>query len=94
MVHRFLHLSDIHFGQERDGTLVKHDHIRQALVSDAEGLAQKRGSATRILVTGDISYSGTAVEYQRAIEWLEELAKACGCDVTIATAGPFRTKPK
>src|ERR1039458_8500201 len=77
MVHRFLHLSDIHFGQEKDGSLVKHDHIRDELVRDAEGLAKKRGPASRILVTGDISYSGTAEEYKTASQWLEKLTGAC-----------------
>jgi hypothetical protein len=38
MVHRFLHLSDIHFGQEKDGTLVKHDHVRNALIIDVKNL--------------------------------------------------------
>jgi 3',5'-cyclic AMP phosphodiesterase CpdA len=66
MVHRFLHLSDIHFGQEKDGTLVKHDHVRNALVSDVKKLAADRGPVSRILVTGDISYSGKPDEYKKA----------------------------
>ena len=88
MVHRFLHLSDIHFGQEKDGSLVKHDHIRDELVRDAEGLAKKRGPASRILVTGDISYSGTAEEYKTASQWLEKLTGACGCDETHVSTIP------
>ncbi len=31
MVLRFLHLSDIHFGQEKDGTLITHDFVRDEL---------------------------------------------------------------
>ncbi|MCL5746178.1 MAG: metallophosphoesterase [Acidobacteria bacterium] len=88
MVHRFLHLSDIHFGQEKDGSLVKHDHIREALIGDARGLAKKRGVASRILVTGDTAYSGTVDEYATAIQWLEKLANACGCDVTHVSTIP------
>ncbi len=89
MVHRFLHLSDIHFGQEqKDGTLVKHDHIRDALVGDAESLAKRRGVPSRVLVTGDTAYSGTVEEYKIANQWLEKLAKACGCDVTDVSTIP------
>ena len=88
MVHRFLHLSDIHFGQEKDGSLVKHDHIRDALIGDAAGLAEKRGPASRILVTGDTAYSGTADEYATAVQWLEKLAKACRCDLTHVSTIP------
>jgi hypothetical protein len=88
MIHRFLHLSDIHFGQEKDGSLVKHDHIRDALVGDAAVLAGTRGAATRILVTGDTAYSGTTGEYAVAIQWLEKLAKACRCDVTHVSTIP------
>lgn len=88
MVHRFLHLSDIHFGQEKDGTLVKHDHIRDALIKDAEALAKKRGPVTRILVTGDISYSGQPDEYKAATQWLEKVTDACGCEETHVSTIP------
>ena len=88
MVHRFLHLSDIHFGQEKDGTLVKHEHVRTALVADVKKLAAERGSASRILVTGDISYSGKSEEYKNATDWLEKLAKVCGCDETHVSPIP------
>lgn len=88
MAHRFLHLSDIHFGQENDGSLVTHDHIREALVRDAAALARSRGTATRVLVTGDTAYSGTTEEYETAIQWLEKLTRACGCDVTHVSTIP------
>lgn len=80
MVHRFLHLSDIHFGQEKkDGPIIKHDHIRGALIKDVAEFAKRRGKADRILVTGDIAYRGSPDEYKTATEWLDGLAKACGC---------------
>lgn len=88
MKHRFLHLSDIHFGQEKDGTLVKHDHVRNALLADVEELAKNRGDATRVLITGDISYSGKHGEYTTATDWLEKLTKACGCDETHVSTIP------
>ena len=88
MAHRFLHLSDIHFGQEKDGTLVKHDRVRDALIVDVKKLATERGPASRILVTGDISYSGKMEEYKVATEWLEKLTKVCGCEETHVSPIP------
>ena len=78
MTCRFLHLSDIHFGQ-KSGTVAKHNHIRNALLTDAKNLASKRGPATRILITGDIAFSGKPDEYETAADWLEKLTGACGC---------------
>jgi 3',5'-cyclic AMP phosphodiesterase CpdA len=88
MTYRFLHISDIHFGQEKNGKLVKHESVRDALVSDAKSLAKSRGVPDRILITGDISYSGKLEEYTTATEWIEELAAACGCDETHVSTIP------
>lgn len=87
MAYRFLHLSDIHFGQ-KSGTVAKHDHIRNALLTDAKNLATKRGSVARILITGDISYSGKPDEYKTATQWLEKLTAACGCLETHVSTIP------
>jgi hypothetical protein len=43
MIHRFVHISDIHFGQERDGSLVKHDFVRDALLDDVRKICEQRG---------------------------------------------------
>jgi len=87
MVLRFLHLSDIHFGQ-KSGTVAKHDHIRNALLTDAKNLATKRGPVARILITGDMSYSGKSDEYKVATQWLEKLTAACGCQETHVSTIP------
>lgn len=87
MAYRFVHLSDIHFGQ-RAGTVAKHDHIRRALVTDVKDLAKTRGRPDRILITGDIAYSGKGDEYVIATTWLEELTAACGCDETAVSTIP------
>ena len=79
MKHSFVHLSDIHFGQEKNGSVVVHDDVRKALISDVAALAKKRGRASRILVTGDIAYSGTRTQYETAAPWLEELTTAAEC---------------
>jgi metallophosphoesterase superfamily enzyme len=81
MAYCFLHLSDIHFGQS-SGTAAKHDHIRKALLADAKSLAQQRGAPTRILITGDISYSGKHDEFKTAVHWIEQLTAGCGCHET------------
>ena len=80
MVYRFVQLSDIHFGQERDGTLPQHDDVRKHLITDARGLAQKRGPATMVLVVGDTAFSGKKVEFDRAGLWLDDLTRAIGCN--------------
>jgi hypothetical protein len=58
MTYCFVHLSDIHFGQEKQGTLPKHEAVRKALLKDVKHLAEKRGRAARVLVTGDMAFSG------------------------------------
>jgi len=87
MAYRFLHLSDIHFGQ-RVGTVAKHDHIRKALLADAKTVAKERGPVTRIVITGDVSYSGKPDEYQIATKWLEQLTTVCGCQENHVCAIP------
>jgi hypothetical protein len=76
---RFVHLSDIHFGQEVDGSRPEHDDIRSALLRDCKKRADDLGNAHGILVTGDIAYSGKRSEYDRAGIWLESIAEAVGC---------------
>ncbi len=78
----FVHLSDIHFGQERDETVHIHDDVKQQLISDAADVvrALPGGVAHGILVTGDIAYSGTKEQYDVAGIWLDGLAGAIGCE--------------
>ncbi len=78
--YRFIHLSDIHFGQEKHGTLVFHTDARNKLIDDCAEFASKHGPADGILVVGDIAYSGKQEEYATAAEWLREVAKAGGCE--------------
>src|SRR5260221_8836659 len=77
---RFVHLSDIHFGQEKNGTRVHHDLVRNGVLSDARDFFKLHGPADRILITGDIAFSGISDEYRDATEWIEKLTKACGCE--------------
>ena len=80
MVYRFVHLSDIHFGQERNGTLEVHEDVRNALLMDASELAEKQGKANLVIVGGDTAFQGKPAEYKQAGEWLDQLTKAVKCD--------------
>jgi len=74
-------LSDIHFGQEKDGGLVvTNDDAKKRLLDDAAAEVAKLGrSASGVIVTGDIAYSAKYEEYAKAGEWLDQLAGRVGC---------------
>lgn len=86
--YRFVHLSDIHFGQERDGTLVTHEDVREELLRDCRTQAADLGPAGGILITGDTAYSGQKAEYDRAGEWLDRLTEAVGCSKIAVSLVP------
>lgn len=78
----FVHLSDIHFGQEkRAGDLIVNKDARLKLIQDASrviaGLPGKK--AAGVIVTGDIAYAGKRHEYDDAGSWLDELTERIGC---------------
>ncbi len=75
-----VHLSDIHFAGS-SGTSV-HDldaDVRNELLRDAAKLMKDLGSATGVLVTGDIAFSGKREQYERAATWLVDLCEVIGC---------------
>jgi len=78
----FIHLSDIHFGQERDDSLHIHNDVKRELVADAARVIRTlpNRAAHGILVTGDIAYSGKTEQYDDAAAWLDSLAAAVGCE--------------
>ena len=80
----FVHLSDIHFGQEKGGRIWIHDDVKDRLVDDVKIVAKnlESGHAAGIIVTGDIAYGGRASEYTAAAAWLDKVADAAGCDMT------------
>lgn len=77
----FVHVSDIHFGQERDHVVHIHDDVKKELVTDAAEVVAylSSGAARGILVTGDIAFSGKAEQYEAAGQWLDSLAEGIGC---------------
>lgn len=86
--YRFVHLSDIHFGQEQNGTAVLHNDVREQLLNDCSRMKNEIGSAHGILVAGDIAFSGKKEEYKRAGEWFDRLTEAVGCQKTAVHVVP------
>lgn len=80
----FVHLSDIHFGQEKDGgTDAANADAKMRLIEDARVQVSKLGcKANGVIVTGDIAYSGQEHQYAMAAQWLAQLTDAIGCDRT------------
>lgn len=86
----FVHLSDIHFGQEKGGRVIVHDDVRERLLDDIDEVV--RGLSSRaisgVIVTGDLAYSGAPEEYEKAGKWLDRLAALAGCPVTAVQIVP------
>ena len=79
----YIHLSDLHFGQERGSDLHIHRDVRERLIDDARGIAASEpgGRIHGVIVTGDIAFSGKEAQYLEAGKWLEHLREAVGCRV-------------
>ena len=86
----FVHVSDIHFGQERGDRVYIHADVKQQLIYDAKDVVSKinGGVASGILVTGDIAQSGKKTEYEDAAKWLDELAKSIGVEINCVQMVP------
>jgi 3',5'-cyclic AMP phosphodiesterase CpdA len=55
----FLHLSDIHFGQEKGGRVFTHEDVRKRLLDDVALVVRElpNGRVDGIIVSGDIAYA-------------------------------------
>lgn len=86
----FVHLSDIHFGQERGSSITVHDDVKDQLIADARDymLQLDNKKATGIIISGDVAYAGQPLEYDTAAHWLDELAAAVGCEKTAVQVVP------
>lgn len=80
----FVHLSDIHFGQEKDGgSSAQNADAKLRLIDDARAeISGLEGKVHGVIVTGDIAYSGKPDEYAAAADWLAQLTDAIGCERT------------
>ena len=89
MAATFVHLSDIHFGQEKGGKLFIHNDVKERLIEDVSDMAkQLKNPINGIIVTGDVAYSGKKEQYSNAGEWLDRVAYAAGCKNTAVQVVP------
>lgn len=86
----FVHLSDIHFGQEKGGHLHINDDVKEQLLADAREfvLQLNNRKADGIIISGDIAYGGKPGEYDVAGKWLDRLTAAVGCGMTAVQIVP------
>jgi hypothetical protein len=86
----YIHLSDIHFGQEVGGDRITHDDVKERLIEDAARQIKEHGGGTAagIIVTGDAAYAGKANEYEAAGAWLDRLTAAVNCSRTAVQVVP------
>jgi calcineurin-like phosphoesterase family protein len=77
-VYRFLHLSDIHIGQDMHNVKL-HKDIRNEVIRDAKNVHDSIGPADSVFIVGDIAFSGKKEQYAEAEIWLKNLTDAAGC---------------
>jgi predicted phosphodiesterase len=87
---RFIHLSDIHFGQERGELVYIHGDVRDQVLDDAQNVLEALADhkIDGVLVTGDLAYSGTLEEYTAAGEFLDRLTERVACPRTAVRVIP------
>lgn len=79
-VRTYIHLSDLHFGQESGSTVHVHRDIRNRLIDDARELARADARPIDgVIVTGDVANAGKKAQYDEAARWLDCLCAAVGC---------------
>ena len=82
LVLNILHLSDIHFKYQLEGTIHDLDHdVRNELAIDVKRLTRQTGQVSAIVVTGDVAFAGKAADYDVAKTWLASLCKEIGCEI-------------
>lgn len=87
----FIHLSDIHFGQEKGGAVITNNDVKERLIEDAAAQMKAHAGgrpAAGIIVTGDVAYAGQSSEYHDAAAWLDRLTNAVKCDKTSVQVVP------
>ena len=86
----YVHLSDIHFGQERGPEVYVHDDVKDCLDRGHLRSAGEHGDFADggVIVTGDVAFSGKAEEYDSAGVWLDRLTGVIGCEQTDVMVVP------
>jgi tetratricopeptide (TPR) repeat protein len=75
----WLHLADLHLGAQHG----RWQDMRDLALRDLEQQAEMHGPPDLILVTGDLSDSGTAEQFERVTTALREICNAVGGDPII-----------
>lgn len=70
-----LHLSDIHFNRRHATGWDPDEDLRHELLNSLDRLVKEHGPFDRVLITGDIAFSGQTREYQHLQPWLAEVAR-------------------
>ena len=86
----YVHLSDIHFGQEKGADVYVHNDVKDCLIEDVATLNVAAGIERMdgVIVTGDVAFSGKKREYDSAAQWLDRLTQAIGCEKTDVIVVP------
>jgi len=72
----FIHLSDLHIGQDGDDVVDRDRDPRSELIDDCRRVAAEiDGEVSGVLISGDIVNSGASDDYRRAREWLALLCR-------------------
>ncbi|HXS46896.1 MAG TPA: metallophosphoesterase [Solirubrobacterales bacterium] len=75
----FVHLSDLHIGQDGAEEVDRDEDPRNELIEDCRRvIADLQVDVTGVLISGDIANTGDPDEYQRARIWLASLCQALG----------------
>jgi 3',5'-cyclic AMP phosphodiesterase CpdA len=89
MALRVLHLSDIHFSTKFDEEKIVHEDVRDQLLNDLrDEVVPKSGKIDKVLIAGDVAFSGSRTEYEDVARWLEQVTSLCGCKPTDVLAVP------
>jgi predicted phosphodiesterase len=75
----FVHLSDLHIGQDGASGIDRDGDPREELIEDCKRVrTELEGDLSGVLISGDVANSGDPEQYERAREWLARLCDALG----------------
>lgn len=79
----FIHLSDIHFRENRAGDAHDPDSIlRNELQLDLRRLRTRLPKVDGLIISGDVAFAGKPAEYAFAANWVENIREQLSCNAT------------
>lgn len=92
-----LHLSDLHFGAEhafrnelassKEPRLAKPT-LSEAIIDDLRAVGTNLNDVAAILISGDLTWSGDAHEFENARQFINQLRNACGLHISQIVVVP------